>query len=259
MIHIKTNEEIATMREGGKILREILHELALGTKVGMRTEELNIKAEALLAKHHVAPSFKGYHGFPAVVCVSVNEEIVHAIPGKRVIHDGDLVKIDFGVVHKGFHTDCAVAVLVGNVAPEVKTFARVVQKAFEKGLGSIKPGASYTGDIGFAVQQCIESNGYSVILDFIGHGVGRALHEEPAVHNVGKRGKGKLLVPGMVIAIEPIISMGKPYNKILGDKWTAITKDGSIACQVEHTIAITAHGTEVLTKYNNTINNIYPQ
>lgn len=258
MIHIKTTEEIAAMRTGGKILAEILHELALFTKIGMRTEEINIKAEALMAEHNVPPSFKGYHGFPGVVCTSVNEEIVHAIPGKRVLQDGDIISIDCGVIYKGFHSDAAITILLGNVKPEVKDFVLAVQKAFEKGLAAIKPGA-HTGDIGFAVQNYIESHGYSVIRDFIGHGVGRNLHEDPQVPNVGKKGKGTLLVPGMVIAIEPIIAMGERFSKTLPDGWTAITKDSSLACQIEHTIAITPTGCEVLTKYKDTINSVYPQ
>jgi len=256
MIHIKTPEEIAAMREGGKILAEILHELALAAKIGMRTEELNIKAEALMAKFNVAPSFKGYRGYTAVVCTSVNEEVVHAIPGKRVLNDGDIMSIDCGVIHKGFHTDAAVTVMLGNVKPEVRAFVKTVQQSFEKGLAAIKPGA-HIGDIGFAVQQWIESHGYSVVRDFIGHGVGRNLHEEPEVPNFGKKGKGPALIPGMVIALEPIIAMGARFVDILQDKWTAVTRDSKPACQIEHTIAITPSGYEVLTKYDNTINSVY--
>ena len=258
MIHIKTPDEIAAMREGGHILRQILHELALSVKPGMTTGELNIKAEALISKYNVASSFKGYRGFPAVICTSINEEVVHGIPGKRVINDGDIISIDGGVIHKGFHTDCAVTVLVGKMNPEIKRFVQTAQKALEKAISIIKPGIK-TEDIGFVIQQIIESNGYSVVRDFIGHGVGRALHEDPPVPNFGKKGKGTLLVPGMVIAIEPIITMGQRFTDILKDGWTAITRDNSAACQVEHTIAITKNGAEVLTKYNNTINNIYPQ
>lgn len=257
MIHIKTSEEIEAMREGGRILAEILHELALAAKIGMRTEELNIKAEALMAKFNVAPSFKGYHGFPGVICTSVNEEVVHAIPGKRVLQDGDIISIDGGVIHKGFHTDAAVTIMLGNVKPEVRIFVKTVAQSFEKGLAAIKPGA-HIGDIGCAIQQWIESHGYSVVRDFIGHGVGRNLHEEPEVPNFGKKGKGPALIPGMVIAVEPIIAMGARFIDILGDKWTAVTRDSKPACQIEHTIAITSSGYEVLTKYNNTINSIYP-
>ncbi|MBI2638945.1 type I methionyl aminopeptidase [Candidatus Peregrinibacteria bacterium] len=258
MINIKTPEEIAAMREGGKILAEILHELALVTKVGMQTQELNLKAETLMAKFDVAPSFKGYRGFPAVICTSINEEVVHAIPGKRVLKDGDIISIDGGVIHKGFHTDAAVTIMLGNVKPEIRTFVKTVQQSQEKAFAAIKPGAR-VGDIGFAVQQWIESHGYSVVRDFIGHGVGQQLHEEPEVPNCGKKGKGPVLLPGMVIAIEPIINMGSRFVDILADGWTVVTRDGSMACQVEHTIAITPSGYEVLTKYNNNINNIYPQ
>jgi len=258
MINIKTPEQIASQREGGRILAEILHELAICVQPGMKTEELNIKAQAAMSRFSVAPSFKGYKGYPAVVCVSVNEEVVHAIPGKRVINDGDILSIDCGVIFGGMHTDSAVTVLIGNVAPAIASFVRTVQRSFEKALDALQPGA-HTGDIGFAVQQYIESHGYSVVRDFVGHGVGKNLHEEPEVANFGKKGKGALLVPGMVIAIEPIIAMGSRFVDILSDGWTAVTRDRKPACQVEHTIAITPSGYEVLTKYNNTINSIYPQ
>ena len=258
MIHIKTPEEVAAMREGGKILAQILHELALAAKVGMTTGELNIKAEALMATRNVAPSFKGYKGFPAVICTAVNEEVVHGIPGKRELKNGDIITIDCGVIHKGFHTDAAVAILVGDTDPAVRKFAHTVQKSFEAALQILKPG-SRTGDIGHAVQTMIESNGYSVVREFIGHGVGRSLHEEPEVSNCGKKGKGPVLIPGMVIAIEPIIAMGSRFVDIKSDGWTAITRDGNYACQIEHTVAITPSGYEVLTAYNNTINCIYPQ
>lgn len=258
MIHIKSPEEIQKMREGGRILAEILHELALATKPGIKTADLNLKAEALIARHDVAPSFKGYRGFPAVICTAVNEEVVHGIPGKRVLQDGDIISIDGGVIHKGFHTDAAVTVMIGEVKPSVRQFVKTVQQSLEKALDAIKSGA-HTGDIGFAIQQWIESHGYSVVRDFIGHGVGRALHEEPEVPNFGKKGKGVLLVPGMVIAIEPIIAMGERFVNIMRDGWTAVTRDGQPACQIEHTVAITASGYEVLTKYNGTINSIYQQ
>lgn len=257
MIHIKTPEEIAKMREGGKILAEILHELALACRIGMRTEELNLMAETLIAKHNTAPSFKGYHGFPGVICTNINEEVVHAIPGKRTLKDGDIISIDGGVIHKGFHTDAAVTVLIGNVSPAVRTFVKTVQQSFEKALDSIKPGA-HVGDIGYAVQHWIESHGYSVVHDFIGHGVGKNLHEPPEVPNWGRKGKGPALLPGMVIAIEPIIAMGARFVDIKPDKWTAVTRDSSHACQIEHTIAITSSGYEVLTQYNNNINSVFP-
>lgn len=258
MIHIKTQQEIAAMREGGQILADILHELSITVRPGMTTKDLDVIAEDLMFKKKVKPSFKGYHDYPAVICTSINEEIVHGIPTSRVIQDGDIIKIDCGVVHKGFHTDSATCIMIGHVKPDVRKFVLTVQKSFERGLAAVRPGAR-TGDIGFAVQHHIESNGYSIVRDFIGHGVGKSLHEEPEIHNVGSKGKGVLLVPGMVIAIEPIVAMGQRYSRILKDDWTAVTKDNSLACQVEHTIAILESGAEVLTMYNNTINNIYPQ
>lgn len=258
MINIKTPEEIAAMREGGRILAEILHELAIATKIGMRTEELNLKAETLMAQFDVMPSFKGYRGYPAVICTSINEEVVHAIPGKRELNDGDIISIDCGVIYKGLHTDAAVTVMLGNVPKAVRQFVITVQKSFENALKIIKPG-SRIGDIGFTIQTFIESHGYSVVRDFIGHGIGKNLHEAPEVPNVGKMGKGPLLVPGMTIAVEPIITMGQRFVDTLKDDWTAITRDGKPACQIEHTILITPSGCDVLTKYNNTINSVYSQ
>jgi methionyl aminopeptidase len=258
MTNVKTPEEIKSMREGGHILAEILHELAISTKIGMSTAELDVKAEALMGKYNVAPSFKHYHGYPASICTSINEGVVHGIPGKRTLNDGDIITIDCGVFHKGLHTDAAVTIMLGNVKPEVKKFVDTVQKSLEKAVGLIKPGVT-VGDIGFAIQSLVESNGYSVVRDFTGHGVGRELHEPPEICNFGKKGKGALLVPGMTIAIEPIIAMGARFIDIMKDTWTAVTRDGSPACQVEHTLVVTPSGCEVLTAYNNNINCIYQQ
>lgn len=258
MPNIKTEDEIQAMREGGKILAKILHELALQAKTGMTTEELNAKAEMMMAKHNVIPSFKGYRGFPAALCTSINEEIVHGIPGRRALKDGDILSIDCGVFYKGLHTDSAVTILIGNAKPDVREFVYAAQKALEKAFDIIRPGI-YTGDIGFTIQHYVESRGYSIVRDFLGHGIGQALHEKPEVPNFGKKGKGALLAPGMTIAIEPIIAMGSRFCKTLGDNWTAVTQDGKVACQIEHTILITPNGFEVLTKYDNNINNVYPQ
>lgn len=255
---IKNKAEQQLMREAGKILAEILHDLALATKPGVTTGDLDRRAEELMEKYHVLSNFKGYHGFPGVSCISVNEEVVHGIPGNRIINDGDIVTIDCGVIVKGLHSDAAVTVLVGNVNPEVKKFVEVVAQSFDKVLPVIKPG-NRVGDIGFVIQQWIESHGYSVVRDFVGHGIGKAMHEEPQVPNFGQKGKGPLLVPGMAIAVEPIITMGKRFVDILEDDWTAVTRDGSMACQVEHTILITENGNEVLTKYNGTTNCVYAQ
>lgn len=258
MVNLKTPVQIAAMREGGKILAEILHELAVSIKPGMRTEELNIKAEAAMSRFNVDPSFKGYHGFPASICTCINEEIVHGIPGKRELSDGDIISIDCGIIYKGMHTDSAVAVMIGNVDPAVKKFVKITQLALEKAIAAVKPG-NYIGDIGFAIQNLIESHGYSIIREYTGHGVGVALHESPEIPNCGKKGKGPLLVPGMTLAIEPIIGMGKRFSDVLKDDWTAVTRDGLPACQIEHTLVVTSSGCEVLTKYNGNINNVYPQ
>lgn len=258
MAIIKTPEEIAKMREGGTILAHILHELALTVKIGMTTESLAQKTDALMGHYNVMPSFKGYHGYPSSVCVSVNEEIVHGIPGKRILQDGDVVKLDCGVFHKGLHTDSAVAVMLGNVPDGVRDFVYTSQKAFEKALSVLKQG-NKIGDIGFTIQNYVESRGYSIVRDYTGHGVGRNLHEQPEITNFGKKGTGALIVPGMTLAIEPIIAMGARFSKVLPDKWTAITKDGSVACQVEHSIAITPSGYDILTMYDNNINCIYSQ
>ncbi|MBI5413080.1 type I methionyl aminopeptidase [Candidatus Peregrinibacteria bacterium] len=258
MIQIKTPREIAAMREGGKILAEILHELAISAHVGMATEELDIKSQALMSKYDVAPSFKGYRGYPASVCVSINEEVVHGIPGKRTLDDGDIIKIDCGIIHKGMHTDSCVAVMIGNVKPEIREFVNTVAKSLENVFKIIKPGVR-VGDIGHEIQKCVESRGYSAVHEYTGHGVGKNLHEEPEIPNHGKKGKGPILLPGMVIAVEPIIAMGNRFVYTLKDDWTAVTRDSSPSCQVEHTIAITSSGYEVLTKYHDTTNLVYSQ
>lgn len=256
--NIKTQEEIKIMREGGQILAFILHTLATSAKIGMRTEELNLMAETLMAEKNVIPSFKGYKGYPAVICTSVNNEVVHSIPGKTTLRDGDIISIDCGIIHKGFHTDSAVTIMVGNVKPDVRKFVITVQQALEKGIDVVRPGI-HVGDIGFAIQQWIESHGYSVIKDFVGHGIGKNLHEPPEIPNFGKKGKGQILVPGMTLAIEPIIAKGERFVDTKSDRWTAITRDGEVACQIEHTITVTPSGYDVLTTYNNNIKNIYPQ
>ncbi|MFA6521756.1 MAG: type I methionyl aminopeptidase [Candidatus Gracilibacteria bacterium] len=258
MVNHKTPEQIAAMREGGKILAEILHELALAARPGISTADLNIKAEAAMARFGVDPSFKGYHGFPASICTAINEEVVHGIPGKRTLDDGDIISIDCGIIHKGMHTDAAVAVMIGKVDPKVVDFVKTTQLALEKAISVIKPG-NYVGDIGFAIQNLVESRGYSIVREYTGHGVGVNLHESPEIPNFGTKGKGVMLVPGMTLAIEPIIAMGKRFADTLKDDWTVITRDGLPACQIEHTVVINASGCEVLTKYSGNINSVYPQ
>ena len=244
---IKSAAEITAMREGGKILARILHETATQVRPGITTKELDLFAENLMKKYDVAPSFKGYNGFPAVLCTSVNEEVVHAIPGKRVLHEGDIISIDGGVIHKGLHSDACVTVGVGKIDDKNRHFIETAYRALESALAELRPGAR-AGDVGAAIEKFVGSRGYSVTHDFIGHGIGYKLHEPPEIPNYGKRGKGPLFLPNMTICIEPIILMGERYTKTLEDDWTAVSKDGSRACQVEHTILITEDGYEVLTK-----------
>lgn len=244
----KSAEAIAAMREGGKILGRILFELGQLVKPGITTKSLDEAAESMMAKFNVIPSFKGYRGYPAVICTNVNEQIVHAIPGNRILHEGDIISIDAGVIHKGYHTDAAITVGVGKISDEAKKFIQSAYDALEKALTVAKQGMR-TGDIGFAIQNLVESRGYSIVHDFIGHGIGKNLHEAPEIPNFGKTGKGALFIPNMTICIEPIITMGKRYCDILSDGWTSVTRDGSWAAQVEHTILITENGNEILTLY----------
>ena len=248
MFDIKNQTAIQAMREGGAILAKIVQALITEVTAGMTTMDINLRAEVLMAQNNVMPSFKGYKGFPGVVCTSINDEIVHAIPGKRVLENGDLLKIDCGVIHRGYHTDHAVAVIVGGKGDQkAERFMKTIERAMYKGIDQVRPGAK-TGDIGFAVQSEVEGGGYSIVRDFIGHGIGRNLHESPEILNIGKKGQGYALIPGMTICIEPICAMGERFCITKSDDWTAVTRDGSLACQIEHTILITETGYEILTK-----------
>lgn len=243
---LKDERAIASMRKAGHILAEILREVSKKAVPGISTGELDSYAESLIKKHGVLPSFKGYHGYPAIFCINVNEEVVHAIPGKRILKEGDIVSIDGGVVVDGYHSDAAVTVPVGNISPKVKHFIETVQKALALGIEQVKPG-SHVGDIGYAIQTFIEKNGYGIVRDFVGHGIGKNLHDPPEIPNFGRKGKGPALVPGMTICIEPIVVMGERYVDVLEDGWTAVTRDHSLAAQVEHTILVTEMGHEILT------------
>lgn len=250
MINIKTDKEIEIMKEGGKILAEILKKLANEVKPGITTNNLEELACELVLYYKVKSSFLGYDGYPAILCTSLNDEIVHAVPSGRVLEEGDLLKIDMGVLHKGFHTDSAITVLVGNVEdapPHVKNLVSVTKEALDIGISKAKVGNTL-GDIGAAIQKHIEDNGFNVVRDLVGHGIGRELHEEPQVLNYGKAGQGEKLIPGMVIAIEPMVVTGKWGIKDGKDGKAFITKDGGLAAHFEHTVAITDAGPLVLTK-----------
>ena len=254
MINIKTKNEIAVMREGGKILADILRKLSEAVKPGITTNDLEELARELVLSYGVKPSFLGYDGYPAALCTSINDEIVHGVPSDRILKDGDVLKLDMGVTHKDFHTDSATTVLVGQVihGPTLQVGHRqklisVTKEALNMGISKAKAGNTL-GDIGSAIQKYVEQNGFNVVRDLVGHGIGRELHEPPQVLNYGKQGTGPELVEGMVIAIEPMVVTGDWRIKNSKDGLGFITKDGGFAAHFEHTIAITENEPLVLTQ-----------
>jgi len=247
MIVIKTKEEIEKIKKSGKILRLVLDTVKENIKPGITTIELDKMAEKLIYKNGGVPAFKGYRGFPNTLCISINDEVIHGIPSQRVIEDGDIVKVDGGVILDGFYSDAAFTVIAGTPRSELDVkLVDVVEKAFFEGISVIKDGARL-GDVGFAIQNFVEKNGFSVLRDYTGHGVGKRLHEDPAVPNFGEKGKGMVLKAGMTLAIEPMITAGD--YRVYTDKngWTVKTVDGSNAAHFEHTIAILENGVEILT------------
>jgi len=248
MINIKTEKEIEIMKEGGKILAEILKKLEETVKPGITTNDLEKLARELVLSYGVKSSFLGFDGYPNILCTSINDEIVHGLPSDRVLKEGDLLKIDMGVLHKGFHTDSAITVLVGNRGDLVKrNLIQTTKESLEIGISKAKAGNTL-GDIGSAIQKYIEDRGFNVIRDLVGHGIGRELHEPPQVLNYGKAGQGEKLVAGMVIAIEPMVVTGKWGIKNGKDGYAFVTKDGGLAAHFEHTVAITENGPLILTK-----------
>jgi methionyl aminopeptidase len=248
MINIKTEKEIEIMKEGGKILAEILKKLSEAVKPGITTNDLEKLARELVLSYDVESSFLSFDGYPNMLCTSINDEIVHGLPSGRVLREEDLLKIDMGVLHKGFHTDSATTVLVGNKGDAVKrSLIQVTKESLEIGISKAKVGNTL-GDIGSAIQKHIEDRGFNVVRDLVGHGIGRELHEPPQVLNYGKAGTGEKLVSGMVIAIEPMVVTGKWTIKNGRDGYVFVTKDGGLAAHFEHTVAITERGPETLTK-----------
>jgi len=236
------------MRRAGQVVREVL-ELVRGlVKPGATTLDLENAAEARLKELGVKAAFKGYHGFPCVLCTSVNSEVVHGIPSsKRVLKDGDIVSVDFGVVLDGYFGDAAITVPVGEkVDPTTVRLMQVTEASLHAGIEAVRPGATL-GDVGAAVQDVVEAAGFSVVRDFVGHGIGSKMHEDPQVPNYGQKGRGMKLREGMVIAIEPMVNAGKPDVVVLGDGWTAVTADGSMSAHFEHSVAVTATGSRILT------------
>jgi methionyl aminopeptidase len=235
------------MREAGRVVRAVLDEVSAAAVAGVSTGELDRLAEARTRERGAVPAFKGYLGYPASICISVNDEVVHGIPSKRALQEGDLVGLDFGVIHRGFFGDAAVTVPVGRVPEATLRLLEVTREALARGIAAAV-GGGRVGDIGAAVQSWVESQGYSVVREFVGHGIGRRLHEPPQVPNFGQPGTGERLRPGMVLAIEPMVNVGQPGVVTLADGWTAVTGDRSLSAHFEHTVAVTEAGPEILTR-----------
>lgn len=246
MIILKNDNEIDLMRKAGKLLAETLLLVESKVKPGITTMELDKIAEEFITKHGGKPSFKGLYGFPASMCISVNEAVIHGIPGKYTLKDGDIVSVDCGVLLNGFHSDAARTFPVGNVSDEALKLIEVTKESFFKGIERAQVGNNLT-DISHEIQKYVEENGFSVVRDFVGHGIGRKVHEDPEVPNFGRPGRGPKLIKGMVLAIEPMVNMGAYHVKTLNDDWTVVTSDGSLAAHYENTVAILPNGPEVLT------------
>ncbi|MCY0864858.1 MAG: type I methionyl aminopeptidase [Sulfobacillus sp.] len=247
MVELKSVRDREKMRRAGRVVAEVLQLLRDAVRPGLTTRELDVIADREIRRRGGIPVFKGYHGYPASVCVSVNEEVVHGIPGSRVIRNGDLVSIDLGATVDGFVGDAALSVFAGHPPDErAVELLRVTEEALYRGIDAAKPG-NRLGDIGHAVQQHVESHGFSVVRDFVGHGIGRQMHEDPQVPNYGHPGRGMLLKPGLAIAIEPMVNMGHWAVEVLEDGWTAVTRDKSLSAHFEHTIFIGEDGPEILT------------
>lgn len=245
-IIIKSDREIAAMREAGRAVALVLRILAGELKAGIKTKELDAIAARELERMGAKPSFKGYRGFPANLCVSVNDEIVHGIPGERVLAEGDIVSLDLGAIVDGFQGDAALTVGIGEISPEAERLLETTRAALQAGVDMAYAGARL-GDISAAIQQYAESRGYGVIREYTGHGIGREMHEEPQIPNFGQPGTGPLLKRGMTLALEPMVSIGDWRTRLDGNRWTVLTADGSLSAHFEDTVAITDDGAEILT------------
>ena len=246
-IIIKSDNEIAIMREAGKIVAEVLLAISRQVEPGITTMEMDAIAERELKKLGATSSFNGYRGFPANLCASINDEIVHGIPGDRKLNDGDIVSIDFGVIYNGFQGDAAVTVPVGEISPEATRLIDSTKEALDKGIAEARAGATL-GDVSAAIQRHAEEKNYSVVREYTGHGIGRDMHEDPQIPNYGMRGTGPVLKKGMTLALEPMLNIGGSGTRVAKDRWTVLTADGSLSAHFEHTIAITENEPEVLTR-----------
>ncbi len=246
MIAMKSPREIDIMRRGGKITASTLSALLQTARAGMSLREIDRRAERMIRDAGGVPTFKGYHGFPASICTSVNEVVVHGIPGDYVLEDGDLLSIDIGTTYEGYVSDSAASIGIGTLSPDAERLMRVTQESLMLGIAAMQPGGRLS-DIGHAVQRHAEAHGFGVVRALVGHGVGREMHEEPQVPNWGEPGRGLLLRPGLCLAIEPMITQGAYEVKTLADRWTVVTADGKLAAHFEHTVALTEEGPRILT------------
>jgi len=246
---LKSSQEIEKMRRAGRVVREVLEYVRSLATPGATTLDLENAADKRMTELGAKPAFKGYHGFPAVLCTSINSEVVHGIPSaKRVLKEGDIVSIDCGAIVDGYYGDAAITVPVGQrIDPKTDRLLKVTEQSLHAGIAAVKPGATL-GDIGAAVQSVVEAEGFSVVRDFVGHGIGSKMHEDPQVPNFGEAGRGMKLKAGMVIAIEPMVNAGRPDVRVLRDGWTAVTDDGSMSAHFEHTVAVTHTGARILTE-----------
>lgn len=246
MIELKSKREIEIMKENGKILADTLRFLGGKIRPGMTTLELDQLAEKFIRDHKAVPAFKGYRGFPSNICVSIDNEVVHGIPGQRIISEGQLISIDLGVLKNGYYADAASTFPLGEVGSETQKLIEVTSRALNRGIQAAVEGKNLS-DISHAIQSYVEENGLSVVRDLVGHGIGKQMHEEPQIPNFGKPGEGPVLKNGMVLAIEPMVNLGSFEIKTLDDNWTVVTADGSLSAHFEHTIAITENDALILT------------
>lgn len=247
MIVCKSEQELERMRQAGRIVAEVLAGLRERAKLGVTTASLDTWAEQYIRRSGGVPSFKGYRGYPASVCISIDAEVVHGIPGRRRLSEGQIVSCDVGVIYDGYHGDATVTFGVGQVSPEAEALMKVTEEALAAGIAAARPGHRL-GDVSNAIQMVAERKGYGIVREYVGHGIGREMHEDPQIPNFGQRGRGPVLRPGMTLAVEPMVTIGDYRTRVLDDLWTVVTLDGSLSAHFEHTIAVTDNEAEILTR-----------
>ena len=247
MIPLKSDKDLELLRQSGKILARVMRRLGNFVDVGVATSEIDKLAEDLIRQDNALPAFKGYKGYPATICASVNEEVIHGIPGARKLEEGDIISLDLGVNYEGYFSDAAFTIGIGKISPQAKKLITVTKDALSEGIKQARP-KNHLGDISYAIQNYVERNGFSVVRQFVGHGIGEDLHEEPEIPNFGLAHQGALLKSGMVFAIEPMVNMGTWETEILENGWTAVTRDRMPSAHFEHTVLITDDGAQILTQ-----------